>query len=248
MKTTSEATPHSQPWHDLPDKALLDLFQAAQSDDQLAEEIFNLLYSRHATPIWHFIRYRVSPVENAEDIFVETWRRAIEGMLTLTLQTSFRGWLRGIARHTIAHYYPRRKSGSRPDEPLQPGSRSSIWADTSLDELLINLDGNLGLLIEAVQDRGTHINPVLSYSRQEEIALLIGQALPQLKKRSASGYEIIYLAYFAGLSNAEIAAELKKSVGAIKTAKSRAHHYLAEIIRSLLDGMDEDLSWFQELR
>jgi DNA-directed RNA polymerase specialized sigma24 family protein len=51
-------------------------------------------------------------------------------------------------------------------------------------------------------------------------------------------FDVIYLAYFAGLNNGEIATELKKSLGAVKTAKSGGHAYLAEILGELFDHMD----------
>ncbi len=248
MKTPLEATPSPGYLQQLSDAELLQLYQTTVENETLAEQLFNVIYSRHTMAIWYFIACKAPSLEDAEDIFVDTWRIAIEGMFRLVLESSFRGWLLGIARHTMAAYYPRCRSGANLGLLLQSGSRRSVLADCSLDELLVNLESDLGTLVEILHDPNEANNPALTNLRQEEVALLLDQALPRLRERSPASFEVVYLAYFAGLSNREIAAELGKNEGAIKTAKSRAHTYLAEILRELLDQMDEGTGWFEELR
>ncbi|MCP4371701.1 MAG: sigma-70 family RNA polymerase sigma factor, partial [Deltaproteobacteria bacterium] len=156
MKAPLEAAPGSHNLKQLSDKELLGLYKAAKNDEALAEQRFNVIYNRHALSAWHFIRYKTQSVEDAEDVFVDTWHKAIEGMSRLNLKTNFRGWLIGIARHNIAGYYLTRKVGLYTEVQVQPGTKKSISSEYSLDELLFSLNGEFGVLLETFQAGDRH--------------------------------------------------------------------------------------------
>ena len=239
---------------DLSDRALLGLYRRAP-DEATAEQIFNAIYARHSSASWNFIFYRSQTQEDAEDIFAETWEAVYTRILSLDLRKSLRGWIIGIAKHKIAGYYPppKKKSSQGGEIPIQTGTTKSIASQRSLDAIICSPDKEeIRLLIEAIipaDKPNPQQHPVHMALRNEEIDLLVNEALSKLGERSPTSLDVVILSFFVGLTDREIAETLEMKSNAVRTAKTRAlRKYLPEIINDILQEMGEGIEWFEYLR
>jgi RNA polymerase sigma-70 factor (ECF subfamily) len=75
---------------------------------------FATLYRRYVTPIYRYIRSRLSNVADAEDLTARVFTEALEGLHRYREQGNFAAWLFTIARHKVSDYYRQQ----RPNLPL----------------------------------------------------------------------------------------------------------------------------------
>ena len=67
---------------------------------------FNNLYNRYAPALFNYLRLHISSREDAEDILLETFLRAIESVPFATLsEQKQRAWLYSTARHKMVDRY-----------------------------------------------------------------------------------------------------------------------------------------------
>lgn len=80
------------------------LVKRAQKGDQNA---FSRLYRRYLPDIYHFLYTRTGSQADAEDLTADVFFKMLQSISSYQAQGSFRGWLMGIARHTLMDYYRR---------------------------------------------------------------------------------------------------------------------------------------------
>jgi len=69
---------------------------------------FTELYERHVGVVYRYLAGRVSTREEAEDLTSESFQRAWSGWRAYRGKGTFRAWLFGIVRRTLADFYRRR--------------------------------------------------------------------------------------------------------------------------------------------
>lgn len=87
-----------------------ELFHLLKEEKSIAEKAFSELYSRYATGIYAFCRRFLGNIEEAQDIFQETFMKFHQRAKQLDKTTNVRGFLYVIARnlcinHTRTHKY-----------------------------------------------------------------------------------------------------------------------------------------------
>lgn len=75
------------------------------------QEAFIALYERHIGKLHSYVSWKVG-AEDAEDVVAEVIMRAIEGIAGFRGDSSFKTWLFGIARRTIAQHFRSRAKGA----------------------------------------------------------------------------------------------------------------------------------------
>jgi RNA polymerase sigma factor (sigma-70 family) len=71
-------------------------------------ERFGDLVQRHGGPLWGSLRQSMSNLEDAREVFQETWVRALERLDTLQDPRRLRSWLLSIAFNLVRHGQRRR--------------------------------------------------------------------------------------------------------------------------------------------
>lgn len=69
---------------------------------------FTLLYEQHLSAVYRYVSSRVGSREEAEDVTAEAFRAAWTSRATYRGRGTFRAWLFGIVRRTLADHYRRR--------------------------------------------------------------------------------------------------------------------------------------------
>ena len=153
---------------------------------------FGELYLRHVDQIYNYIYHRVGHVAEAEDLTARTFQRALSGMDGYVDRgLPFGAWLYRIAHNLTANWH--RDQSRRVSVPL--------------DGLDTGIDGG-----EALDPLGDQIAArLLAHKR-------ISEAVRQLEP---DRQDLLILKFSQGLSNAEIAAVLGRSEGAIKSLYHR---------------------------
>lgn len=144
-------------------------------------ESFHDLVRRHESPLWATLRWRLRNLEDAREVFQETWLRAFEGLARLRDPGRLRSWLLSIALN-LARQRLRRPAAS-PEE--------------------IDARGGGGL----ADREGEEAEPGAELERREEIASLRVEieSLPPRQR------EVVDLRVNHALSHAEIAGLLEIS-------------------------------------
>lgn len=78
-------------------------------------ERFHELVRRHATPLWATVRSSLRDLDDAREVFQETWLRAFERLDTLRDPSRLRSWLLSIALNQVRQRLRRAQAS---DEPL----------------------------------------------------------------------------------------------------------------------------------
>ena len=85
------------------DKTDLELIQEFQSGSSPA---FDALYERYRRPLYGYVnRQMQGHTSQADDVFQQTWMRAIDNLSTYRDQEKFSAWLMRIAHNLIIDYY-----------------------------------------------------------------------------------------------------------------------------------------------
>lgn len=165
-----------------------------------------LLYQRHAASILMYIRSRVATKEDAEDILLDVFLAALQNETPLHLNAS--------EQQTWLRHVARNKVV---DRYRQQGRRPMT---ASLDEVA-----------ETLFARDEDAPEALALRNADYDELLIHLAnLSQIQQ------EILHLRFARELSTKEIAQQLRKSDGAIRTMLSRTLNHLRDIYEQYRGG------------
>ena len=193
--------------------------QASQGDRPAVE----LLLQRHLPGLRAFIRLRAGPMirkrESESDLAQSVCREVLEHLDKFQYgdETGFKRWLYTTALRKILHryeYYAADKRNVMREVP-GPAQGGTTHGDASL-----------------LDSYRTFSTPTQHAMKREEVER-VERAFDGLRDEQR---EVISLAHVVGMSRAEIAAQLGKSEGAVRTMLSRA---LAELAEKLEDP-DED--------
>lgn len=163
---------------------------------------FSELVGRYAAPLLGYLTRMVGDRHQAEDMFQETFMRVHMHAGSFRDGGRFKTWLFTIATRRSIDLL--RKRGRRP-------SALSLDADETAP----------GLQAELADTSG---NPCVAAARAE-VKARVQSAVDSLPDRQRA---VLLLAYFHGLTYAEVADALKCSLGTVKTHMSRALKTLAK--------------------
>jgi RNA polymerase sigma-70 factor (ECF subfamily) len=154
------------------------------------------IYQRHAQAVLLYLRRYLASREDAEDLLLEVFLRAVEKQIPLTLpEAEQRAWLLHVARHKLADYYRQRIR-----HPSVPFDEMTIEQLVAADE---------------------H-SPEQVVLRHEDHRLLHERfaTLPEQYQT------VLWLRFAYGLRSKAIGQQLQKSEGAVRTLLSRALNHL----------------------
>ena len=107
------------------DKTDLELIREFQSGSSPA---FDALYERYRRPLYGYVnRQMQGHTSQADDVFQQTWMRAIDNLSTYRDQEKFSAWLMRIAHNLIIDYY--RSLKRRAEDELD-----ETYGDTTADD------------------------------------------------------------------------------------------------------------------
>jgi RNA polymerase sigma-70 factor, ECF subfamily len=186
-----------------------ELVAAAQAGDRAA---FADLYTRHRPAVYRYVAARVYDSPTAEDFTSETFARALGAIGTVRYQgRDIRAWLIVIARHVI---YDDSKSARR---------RLEVVTDDLSDSRMIRESG--GETPDCPEDA------VLGDLDAQQVRAAVA-------RMSGDQRQVLELRFFAGLSVAEAAEAMWRSVGAVKALQHRAVRTLADLMAAEQVGPD----------
>lgn len=166
-------------WNNKADETLVALYANGEN------QAFNVLLNRYKDKLYTYIYYIVRNSEMAEDIFQETFMKAI-----ITIRQGrynengkFSAWLRRIAHNLIIDSFRQEKS-----ENL-----------VSCDETEVNILNNIGLA------EGTIENAIVNHQILSDVRRLMG-FLPDEQR------EVVYMRFYQDLSFKEIAEQTGVSI------------------------------------
>lgn len=189
---------------------------ASQGDQPAVDELLN----RHLPGLRAFIRLRAGPVirrrESASDLTQSVCREVLEHLDRFQYgdEAGFKRWLYTTALRKILNryeYYGAEKRNFMREEAAPEASSHASSANSS----------------RPLSDYyRTFSTPSQHAMKQEEIER-VEKAFDELSDEQR---EVVTLAHVVGLSRAEIAQQIGKSEGAVRTMLSRALAHLAEIL------------------
>ena len=175
-------------------------------------------YEEWSDSVYRYLRHYVGSASAAEDLFQETWTRALEHREQLKREDRFGPWILRIARNRALNHLRRRRY------------KVQVW-------ILSNLASSDGAGGEDLLDRRASADPTPRESAvRAESRQILHEAMEELDLPSQ---EMLQLRYFQGLTLAEVAEVLGMPLGTVCTKVHRA----LKIIRERLK-----LQGFRELR
>ena len=110
---------------------------------------FHVIVRRHAGPLWSTVRASLQNLEDARDVFQETWLRAFQRLDTLRDAARLRSWLLSIALNLVRQSRRRMHAATEPtdlfDERPAEGSADPA-AEISRNELVALLRRRIAAL------------------------------------------------------------------------------------------------------
>ena len=162
------------------------------------------LYARHREPLLLFLARRTADPQVALDLWAETFAHAATGRRRFRggTEDEAAGWLYGIARRRLAHYYRRGHAERRALDRLQlerppadPGLLSEIERRAGLGALRVELGAALAQLSPGVRD-AVQLR-VVDEQSYPDVARRLGISEPAARARVSRG-----LSTLAGLLDA----------------------------------------------
>ncbi len=157
---------------------------------------FAALYQRHVEAVFHYFSFRVRDASVAEDLTQDVFIAALKAARTLREPERFVGWLMRIAHNRLANHW---RSAGRTSEPLEA------------------LDGSTE----------PHVPPATQHGATDPTDML--DALTDAPRLTAAlarltplQHDVVALRFIAGLSVAETAEALGRSVNAVKNVQHQA--------------------------
>lgn len=111
----------------------MNLIKAAKTDP----EAFGKLYTKYSERVFQFIYYRVSSIEEAQDLFSRVWERIFDKIAGLETEEElgFQKWIYTIARNTVHdHYRASKEKWSELDEEWADGAEGPEMAAREAEE------------------------------------------------------------------------------------------------------------------
>ncbi len=180
----------------------------AVTDEVLVEEIlkghpeaFDLLYRRYIKRIYGFVDKRLRNRADTEETVQEVFIAVFNALDTFRGEAAFAAWVLGIARHTVANRFKKKR---HPTVPLEFEDEHSV----------------VDLLIPTLT-RGT--TPLEDYEARERLERLEAAAEEAL---SADQRELFQLHHLEHRSISDIASYLHKSEDSVKSNLYRARKVL----------------------
>jgi RNA polymerase sigma-70 factor (ECF subfamily) len=189
----------------------LDMREAPPIEDDQAlahraktdRDAFGLLYERHVTAIYRYVYYRVSSVEDAEDLTARVFARALKHVHNYNDRgVPFTAWLYRIAHNVVANFH--RDNSRHPSVPL--------------DEVEVELHE------ASHNDEDADHDHRIDSERERERLLRAIRLLPEERQN------LIVLKFVEQMQNAEIGQIMNRSEGAIKSLYHRTLLQLREIM------------------
>lgn len=158
-----------------------------------------LLYQRHASTIFLFIRRHIFSIEDAEDITLEVFLAAVEqeGKLAHLNDDLLLAWLRRVAHNKIVDHY----------------RRSARRQAVALEDVAEMFD----------EDESRAPEPVALQREEYEILRRRLASLPLQQQ------EILQLRFAGGLCSREIAHLLNKNEGSVRSMLARSLNFLRSV-------------------
>ncbi len=166
-------------------------------------QAFGRLYEAHADGVYHFVLFRVQDEALAEDLTHDVWLKALDHIGDLSAPEKVRSWLLSIAHRTVLNHWRGQASRPLPAERLVTG-----YVDAKAESVAVDDES-----LAAVADR-----------LDAAVVLAAADMLTDLQR------QVIGLRFVAGLSLAETAEAMDRSVTAVKNLQ---HHALAALRREL---------------
>jgi RNA polymerase sigma-70 factor (ECF subfamily) len=180
----------------------------AVADEVLVREIldgrpeaFDLLYKRYIKRVYSFVGRRLHNRADTEETVQEVFIAVFNALESFRGEAAFAAWVLGIARHTIANRFKKKR---HPTIPLEAHDEASV----------------VDLLIPTIT-RGT--TPLEDYEARERIERLEVAAAESL---SAEQRELFELHHLEHRSISDIASHLHKSEDSVKSNLYRARKAL----------------------
>ena len=110
---------------------------------------FHVIVRRHAGPLWSTVRASLQNLEDARDVFQETWLRAFQSLDTLRDVERLRSWLLSIALNLVRQNRRRMHAATEPTDLLDERPAEGCAdpaAETSRNELVTRLRRRIGAL------------------------------------------------------------------------------------------------------
>lgn len=174
-----------------PDQDETELVERARSD----QAAFGELYQRYARAIYNYVYYRTGNHHEAEDLTARTFQQAlghIESYVDRGLP--FSAWLYRIAHNLVANWH-------------RDQARRMV---VSIDEL-----GTAGAHVEPLHDTMQPLEMLAEDHEQRDRLLAAIRRLP------ADRQQLLILKFVERLSNAEVAAIMGRTEGAVKSLYHR---------------------------
>ena len=166
---------------------------------QAADETFEAIYDAYKVAIYRYVLARVGDDDDAHDLTAQVFLAALKHAASYRRETPVLGWLVGIARHHVAHYFRRRRSHLSFDTlPDVPGVGLTVEevvekrlrlrrVAAALNSLSEDRREAISLRIFAGLTNG-QIAEVMDRSA-DAVAMLVYRGLQDLKQRLGSGEE-----------------------------------------------------------
>ena len=171
------------------DSAIMELIQSGQV------EHLSVLFERHHFSLYHYFLRMGNSSAQSEDLVQETFMKVMIYRNSYKGESSFRGWMYGIARNTAADQYRQTQRFPTPVDPatIEQGAESSLQEDMERQQQHDRFAQALALLpVELREILVLHRYQQLQY---EEIASLLNCNLNTLKARMRKAVSELHLAY-----------------------------------------------------
>lgn len=191
------------------DAGYASLIRAAQAGDRLAFEELVSLFDR---PVLRLVRSVVRSIDDAEDLYQETFLKAYRALPRFRFECSFYTWIYRIATNTCLDYL-RRLAGQRTAEQVGLGAEDEV---------------------ERAEDRLPDLHPTANPEQlllSREVEQRIGAALQRLNPRERMVFE---LRHYQGLRLSTIGAILDTSEATARNALFRATQKLRLALADLM--------------
>jgi RNA polymerase sigma-70 factor (ECF subfamily) len=114
------------------------------------ENAFHQLYERYERPLYSFIYRYVGDRQSAEDVFQQTWYKALNALTAYKEQGRFSSWILGIA-HNCSIDHTRRNSQKRKKEKIIDEGHDRTDFDAADPEEILERKEQRIRLEEAIQ-------------------------------------------------------------------------------------------------
>jgi len=157
------------------DSELSKLIVDAKNDDAVAmERLSRYIYPR----VYHYIYYRVSHREDAEDLTSDVVLKVVQSIKQQN--GNFRAWMYRIARNTVIDWYRRRAVRSEVSLSEMPGEIADKSVAVS-SQVLTKEKLRQGLLILTEEQRQVILLKFIEGYSNDEIAKIMGKSVGAIK-------------------------------------------------------------------